>query len=198
MRELLIATGNDGKVREIREFLQGTPFTVVGLKDKSIEREVEEVGTTFEGNAIIKAMTYGKWSNTLTLAEDSGLEIDALGGRPGVYTKPYAEGTPDQGHQKIFDEMKNVPDDKRGAQMHSVIAIYDPSTDKVRLCEGIARGKITHKARGTNGFGQDPIVEYDEGRGKTGGEMTIAEKNAISHRGKSLVKAKEILLNEFL
>jgi XTP/dITP diphosphohydrolase len=197
MRELLVATGNVGKVREIQEFLRDTPFTVVGLRDKDIDKEVEEVGNTFEGNALIKAMTYGKWANILTLAEDSGLEIDALDGRPGVQTKPYAAGTPDNGFQKIFDEMKDVPEEERGAQFHSTIVLYDPANDKIRICEGIARGSITHEAIGTNNFGQDPIFRYDD-TGRTGGEMSVVEKNAVSHRGKALTKVKEILLKEFV
>jgi XTP/dITP diphosphohydrolase len=197
MRELLVASANDGKIREIREFLRDTPFAVIGLKEKRIEKEVDEVGNTFEGNALIKAMTYGKWANTLTLAEDSGLEIDALGGRPGVHTKPYTAGTSDNAFQKIFDEMKDVPEERRGAQFHSTIVVYDAANDKIRICEGIARGSITHEAIGTNNFGQDPIFRYAD-TGKTGGEMSLGEKNAVSHRGKALAKAKEVLLKEFI
>jgi XTP/dITP diphosphohydrolase len=196
MRELLIATGNKGKVVEIRALLNGLPFTVVGLGDIGITKEVEEPAMTFEGNAIVKALSYGKLSGMLTLAEDSGLEIDALGGRPGVHTKRYAQGTNDEGHSKIFDEMKNVPDGKRGAQMRSVIAIFDPRAEKTRTCEGIARCVITREALDINGFGQDPICRYDD-TGKTGGEMTMEEKNAVSHRGKALAKARELLLAEF-
>ncbi len=197
MRELLIATNNKGKLVEMRVLFEGAPFTLLGLEDVGISLDVEEPATTFEGNAIIKAMTYGKLSGKLSLGEDSGLEIDALGGRPGVYPKRYAEGTPDNGHSKIFDEMKKVPDELRGAQMRSVMAIYDPATEKVRICEGIARGTITREAIGTNGFGQDPIVRYEE-NGKTGGEMNMEEKNKVSHRAKALAKAREILLGEFI
>lgn len=197
MRELLIATNNEGKISEIRTLLQGAPFTLLSLSDVDISFDVDETATTFEGNSIIKAMTYGNMSGKLTLSEDSGLTIDALGGRPGVYTKRYAEGTLDNGHAKFFAEMKDVPDGKRNAQFISVITLYDPATYRTRLCEGIAHGMITRDARGTNGFGQDPIFLYD-GTSKTGGEMTMAEKNAVSHRSKSLAKAKEVLLREFV
>jgi XTP/dITP diphosphohydrolase len=197
MRELLIATMNTGKVKEMRVLLEGLPFTVIGLDEVDITTDVEEPAQTFEGNAIIKAISYGNLSHTLTLSEDSGLEIDALHGEPGVYTKRYTAGTDDNGHVKIFDAMKDVADADRGAQFHSVIALYDPIHNKIRTCEGIARGVITREARGTNGFGQDPIFLY-EGSTKTGGEMSTEEKNAISHRSKAIVKAREILLSEFV
>lgn len=199
MRELLIATHNRGKLVEMEHLLQGVPVKLLTVDDVGFEPDfrVDEVGETFEGNALIKAFICGKKSGKLSLGEDSGLEIDALGGRPGVLTKRYAEGTPDNGHAKIFAEMKDVPDGERGAQFRSVIALYDPATDVVRICEGIARGKITREPRGVNGFGQDPIFSYEE-NGKTGGEMTTEEKNTVSHRAKSLAKVREILLKEFV
>lgn len=197
MHELLVATNNEGKVRELRSLLSGTKISLLSLSDVGITFDVEETAFTFEGNAIIKAMTYGTMSGKLTLSEDSGLTIDALGGRPGVLTKRYAEGTPDNGHAKIFAEMRDIPDGKRGAAFVSVIALYDPATNRVRTCEGTVRGQITREAVGTNGFGQDPIFLYDD-TGKTGGEMSEVEKNAVSHRGKSLRKAHEILLKEFV
>lgn len=197
MRELLIATGNKGKIAEIRRLLEGAPFSVIGLEDVGITREVDEVGRTFEGNSIIKAMSYGKWSNKLVLSEDSGLEIDALNGWPGVDTKPITAPTSDNGHSLIIGKMVNVADGQRGAQFRSVITIYDPADDRVRVCEGIARGSIAHEPIGTNGMAQDPIFIYNDS-GKSGGVMTIEEKNAISHRAKAFAKAKEILLKEFV
>jgi non-canonical purine NTP pyrophosphatase (RdgB/HAM1 family) len=199
VRELLIATHNRKKLAEMQSLLGDVPFSLLTVDDVGFEPDfrVDEVGETFEGNALIKAFICGKKSGKLSLGEDSGLEIDALGGRPGVFTKRYAEGTPDNGHAKIFAELNDVPEEKRGAQFRSVVAIYDPATDKVRICEGVARGTITHAARGSAGFGQDPIFEY-EGTGKTGGEMTTEEKNAVSHRGKSFAKVREILLKEFV
>lgn len=199
MRQLLIATHNRQKLAEMQSLLGDMPFTLLTVDDAGFDPDfrVDETAETFEGNALIKAFICGKKSGLLTLGEDSGLEIDALGGRPGVYTKRYAEGTSDNGHAKIFAELENISDSERGAQFHSVVAIYDPATDAVRVCEGIARGKITREARGTNGFGQDPIFEY-EGTGKTGGEMSSEEKNAVSHRAKAFAKAREILLKEFV
>ena len=197
MRELLIATNNKGKIDELRLLLNDAPFTLLSLDDVGIDFDVEETATTFEGNAIIKAMTYGAMSGKLTLAEDSGLAIDFLGGRPGVLTKRYAEGTSDNGHAKIFAELAGVPDEQRTAQFVSVIVLYEPTSHAVRICEGVVRGKITHEAQGTNGFGQDPIFLYDD-TGKTGGVMSTEEKNRVSHRSKSLKKAKETLLKEFV
>lgn len=199
MRELLIATHNRAKLAEMEFLLGGVPVKLLTVDDVGFDEgfEVEEVGETFEGNALIKAFVCGKKSGKLSLGEDSGLEIDALGGRPGVFTKRYTEGTPDNGHAKILAELSDVPDDKRTAQFRSTIAIYDPTTDLVRVCEGIVRGRIAHEARGTNGFGQDPIFIYD-GTDKTGGEMDPEEKHAISHRALSIAKAKEMLLKEFV
>lgn len=199
MRELLIATHNRKKLAEMEHLLCGAPFELLTVDDVGFgaDFDIEEVGETFEGNALIKAFICGKKSGKLSLGEDSGLEIDALDGKPGVFTKRYAEGTPDNGHAKIIAELANVPEEERGAQFRSTIALYDPVTDVVRICEGIVRGKIAHEARGTNGFGQDPIFIY-EGTDKTGGEMEPKEKHKISHRFRSIEKAKEILLKDFV
>ncbi len=199
MRELLIATHNRQKLSEMQALLGDAPFTLLTVDDVGFDHDfrVDEAGRTFEGNALIKAFVCAKKSGKLSLGEDSGLEVDALDGRPGVYTKRYAEGTPDNGHAKLLAELKDVPDEKRGAQFRSVVAIYDPANDRVRICEGVARGVITRRARGAAGFGQDPIFEY-EGTGKTGGEMTPEEKNAVSHRGKSFAHVRDVLVAEFV
>jgi XTP/dITP diphosphohydrolase len=197
MRELLIATGRQGKVDEIRAMLAGAPFTVVGLADLGIPADVEEVGTTYEANALTKAFIYGKRSGKLTLSEDSGFEIDHLGGKPGVFTAEYAAGTPDGGCTKTLDALMRVPEEKRGATARSVIVVYDPSNDKIRMSEGESRGRIALAIRGGGGFGHDPIFFYDNGE-KTGGEMTTEEKNRVSHRSRAFAKMKEILLKEFV
>ena len=200
MRELLIATGNKGKFPEITAILGDIPFTFKNLNDLGYPEgfEVEEPGSTFESNAIIKAMTWGKRSGKLTIAEDSGFVVDALDGRPGVYSARYIAGTDQDRFNKILEEMKDVPDGKRTARFVAVVAIYDPEHgDKVRLCEGSVAGTVTREPIGTNGFGYDPIFRYDE-TGKTGGEMTKEEKNTVSHRGRAMRKAREILLAEFV
>jgi XTP/dITP diphosphohydrolase len=151
---------------------------------------------TFEGNAIIKAMTVGKKTGFLTLAEDSGLEVDALGGRPGVYSARYAPGTDKDRYTKLLQELKDVPNEKRRARFTTVVAIYDPISDKVRTCTGAYEGTITFEPVGENGFGYDPVFFSTELQ-KTGAQMTLEEKNAVSHRGKAVRKAKEILATEF-
>jgi len=199
MRKLLIATRNKGKFSEIVSKLNGLPFEFLNLNDAPSlppGYDVEEPAATFEGNAIIKAMTLGKKTGLLALADDSGLKVDALGGRPGVYSARYAPGTDEDRYRKLLGELKNTPDDKRGAQFHSVIAIYNPSTDKVRTCEGIYRGRIIREPKGTNGFGFDPVF-WNESLGKTNAEMSVEEKNSVSHRGMALAKAREILEKEF-
>lgn len=199
-RKLLIATRSRGKFPEIVSLLQGLPFEFVNLNDvPELPRdyEVEEPGTTFEGNAVIKAMTLGKKTGLLSLAEDAGLEVDVLGGRPGVYTARYAPGTDADRNQKLLGELQGVSDEKRTARFRAVVAIYDPLTDKVRLCEGTYEGKITAEPHGTNGFGYDPIF-FSTQLNKTSAEMTLEEKNSISHRGMAVRKARKILETDFI
>ncbi|MBU6500615.1 MAG: RdgB/HAM1 family non-canonical purine NTP pyrophosphatase [Patescibacteria group bacterium] len=198
-RKLLIATGSKGKFPEIVKELGALPVEFLSLADLGYpaDYEIEEPAMTFEGNAIIKAMTMGKKSGLLTLADDSGLEVDALGGRPGVFSARYTPGEDADRCVKILQELRNVPDGERGAQFRCLVAIYDPETEKVRTCEGIYRGRIIREEHGTNGFGYDPIFYNDE-LGKTNAEMSMEKKNSVSHRGAALKKAKEILIKEFL
>lgn len=199
MKDLLIATRNQGKLSEITVILQGLPFRSINLDDlPTIPREyvVEETAMTFEGNAIIKAMTIGKKTGVLTLAEDSGLVVDALGGRPGVYTARYAPGTDEDRYRKLLDELKDVSKEERTARFQTVVAIYDPASDRVRTCEGVYEGIITEQPRGEHGFGYDPIF-YNTTLQKTNAEMTLEEKNNVSHRGKALRRAREILKADF-
>lgn len=198
MRELLIATRNEGKMPEIRHALEGVPFTVVDINDVPVLEgfEPEETGATLEENAILKARAYGDRAKMLTLADDSGLEVDALGGGPGVQSARYAPGSDADRNAKLLGEMKDVADDKRTARFVTIIAMYDPKTGALQTCEGIANGNITHKPIGNRPFGYDPVFFYEEA-GKTGGQMTIEEKHGYSHRGKALEKARAILLADF-
>lgn len=200
MRKLLVATHNQGKLVEIIEILKDFPFELISLRDISSlspEYEVEEPAKTFEGNAIIKAMTLGKKTGLLTLAEDAGLEVDALDGRPGVYTARYAPGTDKDRYLKLLQELNGVPEEKRTARFRAVVAIYDPENDKVRTAEGVYEGVVAVAPMGENGFGYDPIF-YNKTLGKTNGEMTREEKNEVSHRGQALRKVREILMSEFI
>lgn len=200
MRKILIATRNKGKFSEIFSKLSGFGFELLSLNDIKklpIDYEVEEPAMTFEGNAIIKAMTLGKKTGFITLADDSGLEVDALNGRPGVYSARYAPGTDRDRYEKLLNELKDVPDNKLSAQFRCVIAIYNPNNDKIRTCEGIYRGHLTREPRGNNGFGYDPIF-YNDKLEKTNAEMSMDEKNQMSHRGLALEKAREILVKEFI
>lgn len=199
MKKLLIATRSKGKLPEIIAGLQGSPFeflSIADVKELPPDFEVEEPAMTFEGNAIIKAMTLGKKTGLLTLAEDAGLEVDALDGRPGVYTARYAPGTDEDRYRKLLGELDNTPDGKRGARFRCVMAIYDPTNDKIRTCDGVYEGRIIREPQGSGGFGYDPIF-FNDTLGKTNAEMTMEEKTAVSHRGAALRKVKEILEEEF-
>ncbi len=158
--------------------------------------DLEEPAMTLEGNALIKAILRGKKTGLLTLAEDTGLEVEILDNRPGVYSARYAEND-EKRRQKLLNELKDVPEEKRNARIRTVIAIFDPKSDKVRTCEGVYKGKIAFEPIGNNGFGYDPIF-YNTELKKTNAQMTMTEKNKVSHRGKALKKAKEILKNDFL
>lgn len=199
MRELLVATRSKGKWPEIVAGFAGMPFKLVSLDEAGIPADlaVEENASTLEGNALIKAFVYGKRSGKLTLAEDAGLEVDTLGGRPGVMSARYAQGSDEDRYRKLLSELSGIPYAERTAQFRAVVAIYDPERgEKVRTCEGVFKGHIVGEPRGGSGFGYDPVFFSDE-LGKTGGEMTLSEKNRVSHRGRALAKAREILLAEF-
>lgn len=199
-KELIIATRNRGKFTEIMAGLKDLPFEFFNLDDrKEIPQDfyVPETAPTFEGNAILKATTIGKMTNTLTLSDDSGLEVDALGGRPGVFSARYTEGTDETRFKKLLEELENVPDEKRGAQFHAVIALYDPAKEKIRTCGGTCRGVIVREPQGNGGFGYDPVF-YHEGLNKTVAQMSLEEKNSISHRGIALREVRKILMEDFL
>lgn len=195
MRKLLIATRNKGKFLEIKKALEGLPFEFLSLDDiKKIPKdfEVKETGKDFLENAILKAKTFGKMSGLLTLADDSGLEVDALGGRPGVYSSRYTKGTDENRYRKLLEELKGVPEEKRGTQFRCLTAIFDPKTKKLETCEGICKGKITQQPKGKHGFGYDPVFYLPE-LGRTMAQLKLVQKNKISHRGKALKKARKIL-----
>ncbi|MCH7883185.1 RdgB/HAM1 family non-canonical purine NTP pyrophosphatase [Patescibacteria group bacterium] len=199
-KKILIATRSKGKFPEIVSKLKGLPFEFLNLNDVGNlpqDYEVDEPAMTFEGNAIIKAMTFGKKTGFIVLTDDSGLEVDALDGRPGVYSARYVSGTDEDRNRELLKELKDVPDHQRGAQFRCVIALYDPQDEKIRTCNGVCRGRIVREPKGENGFGYDPIF-YSEELGKTTAEMGLEEKNSISHRGKALEKAYRILEDEFL
>ena len=196
MRELLIATANEMKLEEIKHGIEDIPFTLLTLKDVGLETLlIEEPGNTYEGNAIIKAFVFGKRSGKLTLADDAGIEVDALDGAPGVRSDRYAP-TSEERNKKLLAALANVPDEKRTARFRVVLAIYDPETDKIRVCEGVLEGKVVREPRGERRFGYNPIFYIPE-IGKTYAELTVEEKNRISHRGKALAKARDILVAEF-
>ncbi|MDB5238422.1 MAG: non-canonical purine pyrophosphatase [Candidatus Kaiserbacteria bacterium] len=200
MRELLIATRNKGKVPEMAAALAGLPFTLMSVDDvPALEGfDVEETGTTFEENALLKAKQYGDKSGKLTIADDSGLEVDALEGAPGVYSARYVLGTNVDRYNALLKNMNDIQDDReRGAQFHSTIAVYDPTTGRSITTEGICRGRILRAPVGEHGFGYDPIFYVDE-LGATFGEASLEEKQSVDHRAKAIKKMRELLLGEFI
>lgn len=198
MRKLLIATRNQGKIKEMLADLVGLDFEVVGLDEAGVPKEftAEESAMTMEGNAILKAITYGMRTGLLMLADDAGLEVDALEGRPGIFSARYVPGTDEDRYRKVLEELRDVPDGKRSARLRTVVAIFDPTTTKVRTCEGVYNGIIAREPQGAQGFGYDPIF-WNEEKQKTNAQMSPEEKNSVSHRGQALAKAKKILVEEF-
>ena len=190
---LLIATNNLGKVAEFRRLLEGCGWELVTPADIGLELEVEEAGQTYAENATIKAEAYAKASGLVTLADDSGLEVDALGGRPGPLSARYAgpDRTDEERVQALLQELTGVPDDKRTARFRCVIAIAAPE-GRVELVEGKVEGRIAHEPRGENGFGYDPVFLLPD-RGVTTAELPPDEKNAVSHRGAAARKARAVL-----
>jgi XTP/dITP diphosphohydrolase len=198
MRRLVIATNNPGKLREFRRLLAGCGFELVTPGELGVPFEVEETERTFEGNARLKAVAAARATGLLALADDSGIEVDALGGRPGVLSARYAGGDTTSAEigeaeqrRLLLGEMAGVPDERRTARFRCVIAIAKPDGE-VRYAEGVFEGRIAHEERGQNGFGYDPIFLVPE-RGLTSAELAPDEKDRLSHRGQAAAKAVEIL-----
>ncbi|HHU76761.1 MAG TPA: ribonuclease PH [Firmicutes bacterium] len=194
-RRLLLASFNEGKIKELRELLAPLPLKVVSLRDFPLLTPVEETGSTFEENAILKAETYSRITGEMVLADDSGLEVEYLQGRPGIYSARFAgEGaTDEQNNSLLLKMMENVPPAGRKARFVCVVALAAPG-EKTRTAEGISEGSIAEKPRGKSGFGYDPLFFSPE-EGKTFAEMDAKTKGRLSHRGKALQNALELLKN---
>ena len=193
MPKLLLATKNRGKAREYARLLQGIPFELTDLAEEGIDIEVSETGATFEENAALKARACASCSRLIALADDSGLEVDALGGEPGVRSARYAgEGVSDRERiDFLLSKLVGVPWEERAARFRCVIAIATPEGE-VDLCPGECRGIIAFEPKGENGFGYDPIFYLPE-LGRTMAEFTMEQKNEISHRGQAARRARRIL-----
>mgnify|MGYP005838338991 CR=1 FL=1 len=193
MVRLLVATRNRGKLREYQALLADLPVEWATLQDVGLDLEVAETGATFAENARLKATAYAQASGLLTLADDSGLEVDALEGAPGVHSARYAgAGATDADRcRKLLAALGDTPPERRTARFRCVVAIAAPD-GVVHTAEGVCEGRIAFAPRGENGFGYDPIFIL-AGRNLTMAQLSTAEKNVISHRGRALAAARPIL-----
>ena len=191
--KLLVATRNHGKVQEFGGLLQGIPFQITSLDQEGVVEEVDETGETFEENARLKARVYAGLTGLLTLADDSGLEVDALGGEPGVKSARYGgpELTDEGRVELLLNNLKEVPWEDRTGRFRCVIAIARPS-GQVETVTGAVEGMIQYEPKGSNGFGYDPVF-YLPHLGRTTAELSLEEKNGLSHRGQAARKAVELL-----
>ena len=187
---LLIATTNPGKVREYQHLLNGLAYVLVSLSEVGITHEVAETGATYEENALLKAREYAALSGLLTLADDSGLEVDALGGRPGIQSARYAPDSPARIRQ-LLAEMQNIPAGERSARFQCVIALAWPD-GRTEITTGTCEGQIATAAQGANGFGFDPVFYVPES-GLTMAELPEDVKNQISHRARAAHRMRPIL-----
>ena len=190
--KIVAATNNKNKLREFKEILSPLGYQIISLKDLGLDIEVEETGTTFEENSLIKAKAVLKASGMAALADDSGLMVDALGGEPGIYSARYCEGTDADRINFLLEKMKDVPDEKRTARFVSAITLMFTDGDVV-TARGTCEGKIAKAPSGKNGFGYDPVF-YVESYGKTFAELTAEQKNLISHRGNALSELQKQLI----
>ena len=194
MKKIIFATGNKDKMREIREILKDTGLEVLSMKEAGVPVSVEENGTTFEENALIKARALCSAINEIAAADDSGLEIDHLNKEPGVYSARYM-GEDTSYHIKnasLIERLQGVPDEERTARFVCAIAVVFPDGREIVLRRTM-EGRIGYEEKGENGFGYDPIFYLPE-YGCTSAELSPEEKNRISHRGKALEAVKEILM----
>lgn len=202
--KIIFATGNEGKMREIREILRDMDAEILSMKEAGIEIDIEENGSTFEENAEIKARAVAAAVRTgempddiIVLADDSGLEIDALHKEPGIYSARYlGEDTPYSVKNKnLIDRLEGVPDNKRTARFVCAIAAVLPGGESI-VSRGVIEGRIDYEEKGSNGFGYDPIFYVPEFCATTA-QLSAAEKNRVSHRARALEAMKEELKRRF-
>jgi XTP/dITP diphosphohydrolase len=195
MPKLLIATTNPGKIAELRGLLDGCGWEIVTPDGLGITIDVEENGETYHDNARIKALEGMRLSGLVTLADDSGIEVQALGGGPGVRSARYlrADATYAERFAEFEKTLAELPDDQRGARFVAVIAIADPRSGEVRYGEGSIAGVVSPEARGDNGFGYDPIF-WSIPQNATTAELPEHQKAIISHRARAIANARQILL----
>ncbi len=193
MRDLLLATSNLHKLEEYRAIFSGIPFRLLSLRNIQLDLDVEESGTSFAENAQLKALAYAQASGILSLADDSGLEIDALGGAPGIYSARFAgtETSYAERFRIILEQLRDVPAAQRTARFRCAITIAEP-TGYYRTVEGTLEGEIALAPRGEHGFGYDPIFYVPE-LGKTTAELEPEQKHRISHRGRAARLAAALL-----
>lgn len=194
MKKIIFATGNMGKMKEIREILKDLDAEVLSMKEAGVEADIVEDGKTFEENAVIKAKTVCELTGEIALADDSGLEIDYLNKEPGIYSARYmGEDTSYRiKNANLIERLEGVPDEKRTARFVCAIAAAFPD-GTVKTVRGTMEGRIGYEEAGENGFGYDPIFYLPE-YGCSSAELSMEEKNKISHRGKALRAIKEELL----
>ena len=194
--KIIFATGNAGKLKEIREILKDLNREIVTMREAGFEGEIEENGTTFRENAEIKAKAVWEKTGGIVLADDSGLVIDYLNGEPGVYSARYLGDTPyEVKNRTLIGRLDGVPDEKRTARFVCVIAVVLPD-GTLKETRAAMEGRIAYEPAGEGGFGYDPILYLPE-YGKTSAEISMEEKNKISHRGKALEAAKEFLRERY-
>lgn len=192
MKQVVIATKNKGKAKDFEALFTPLGYEVVTMFDVAPDMEIEETGTTFEENAVLKAETLSKALRTIVIADDSGLAVDALDGAPGVYSARYAGDHDDEANiVKVLGNLKGLPEEKRTARFICALAIAGPDLETTTVfgsCEGI----ILEEKRGTNGFGYDPIF-FVPALDRAMAELTPEEKGAISHRGNAIRKLADLL-----
>ena len=201
MKEILIGTHNRHKTREISNLLSGLPLKIRDLTEFPRVKPVREDGATLLANAVKKSKTYGEQTGLPCLADDTGLEVEALGGEPGVTSARYAgeQCSYEDNNRKLLKSMAQIQNGKhlnRKAVFKTVMAFYDPKTRQVETREGAIHGEILDSQRGTNGFGYDPVFFLPD-QGKTLAELTLEEKNKVSHRALALRNIKEIIRRKF-
>ena len=196
-KKIVMASSNAGKIREIARILEGLGSEIVPQSEFGVS-DADETGTTFVENALIKARHAAAATGLPAIADDSGLSVDALGGAPGVYSARYAgsDANDERNNDKLLQALDGIPPHDRGAAFHCVACFVTPDDDEPLIAEGEWRGSILFERKGKGGFGYDPLF-LDPESGKASAELTAAQKNARSHRGKALRQLQKLLADRY-